>query len=53
MLWLFFHVNKGDYIAIADIIVVRLNTQWWSSSAESAIVFAESQNMRLTKTINA
>mmetsp|Transcript_32181 Transcript_32181/g.65351 ORF Transcript_32181/g.65351 Transcript_32181/m.65351 type:complete len:422 (-) Transcript_32181:470-1735(-) len=33
-------VNKGDYITIADSTVY--NNCWWSRSAESAIVFAES-----------
>ena len=36
-------VNKGDYITIADSLVYS-NT-WWSSSAESAIVLAESINV--------
>jgi len=33
-------VNKGDYITVADSTVY--NNCWWSRSAESAIVFAES-----------
>ena len=36
-------MNKGDYITIADSLVYS-NT-WWSSSAESAIVLAESINV--------
>lgn len=36
-------VNKGDYVTIADSEVYS-NT-WWSSSAESAIVFAESKSV--------
>ena len=36
-------VNKGDYVTIADSEVYS-NT-WWSRSAESAIVLAESRNI--------
>ena len=36
-------VNKADYLVLEDCEVYR--TTWWSTSAESAIVFAESKNI--------
>jgi len=36
-------VNKGDYVTIADSEVY--DNTWWGSSAESAVVLAESVNI--------